>query len=43
MVYPCDYLDITAGLDVLCGHTNKTICHETERAKTDLNIQMKSS
>ena len=33
----------TAGLDVLCRHTKKLICRETERATTDLNIPMKSS
>ena len=38
------FLGSIAGLDVLCRHTKKIICSETERATTtDLNIRMKSS
>ena len=32
----------TDGLDILCEH-KKTICRETKRDTTDLNIQMKST
>ena len=32
-----------SGLDVLCGHTKKTVWRETERATADLNVRMKSS
>ena len=28
----------TAGLDNLCGHTQKSICRETEMTTTDLKI-----
>ena len=33
----------TAGLDILCRHTQKSICRKTKRATADLKLRTKSS